>query len=86
MTFTVEKADTIDVRIYTVEHVPCLLPCRWDTADDNYLRKKAGLFPDVLQLIGPMKFNQYPTTDEGILGIRQRINNALERCIRGENV
>lgn len=49
MTFTVEKADTIDVRIYTVEHVPCLLPCRWDTADDNYLRKKAGLFPDVLQ-------------------------------------
>ena len=65
---------------------------------DNFLKTNAGFETAcklletyigreaVLQLIGPMKFNQYPTTDEGILEIRQRINEALERCIRGENV
>ena len=33
----------------------------------------------VLELIGPMKFNQYPATDEGILALRQRINDAIAK-------
>lgn len=40
----------------------------------------------VLRLIGPIKFNQYPTADEGILAIRQRINDALETSIKGASL
>lgn len=35
----------------------------------------------VLKLIGPLKFNQYPATDEGVLAIRQRINEALQEVL-----
>lgn len=55
MSFTVEKVNGIDVGIYRVEHVPCRLPCRYGAGDDRYLRKKAGLYPDVLQ---PLQENQ----------------------------
>lgn len=48
VSFSAEKDERLDLQISSVGNVPCLLPCRIDSCDDNYLRKTAGLYPDVL--------------------------------------
>lgn len=44
---TVSTSHTHAVQLFTVENVPSALPCYPD-ADDDYLRRAPGLFPDVL--------------------------------------
>ncbi len=40
------------LQLYQVRHVPVAMPCYPDT-DENYLRKTAGLYPDLLRRVKP---------------------------------
>ncbi len=47
------------VRVRQVRHVPVGMPTYGD-ADDNYLRKTPGLYPDLLREISPHNLRAYP--------------------------
>ena len=57
VSFAVQKDARISLKFYTVGNVPCMLPCPYDAKEENnYLRTKAGLFPDILY---PLQENQF---------------------------
>ncbi len=55
----VESPIAAQVRIRQVRHVPVGMAC-YGNSDDRYLRNTPGLYPDLLQEIGPHTLRAYP--------------------------